>query len=171
MKAIDEFALFRKAVVKSLRKSYGCVISSYFNNNEKYNVYYGGFHLLLPGALKVSKPDCLQAVGSSASDRGNGHAWVPRVESSLWLGWEPDTIKYDVVFQINKKGFVSEFEGLLEKYYKTDMESHLSIRPYFLPMFTKPIAEALEDKTLEMVFPVNRFKRIRAVAHLNLKEI
>ncbi|RLI97725.1 MAG: hypothetical protein DRP00_03625 [Candidatus Aenigmatarchaeota archaeon] len=166
---MNEFDKFRKAVITSLKEGHGAIISSYASESE--NLYYGGIALLKDlSSIKVNRRDSLQAKGIYVTCTVNTLqklSWRLHVEHDAWLGWDPDSISYQVVFKVNNSRFVSEFKKILEKYSKEDILSQEQPRPYFLPMFTKPISRALSDGTIELLFPIDKVKRERAIKHLS----
>jgi len=166
---MNEFDEFRKAIRTSLNKGYGAIVTSYASKGKYW--YYGEIALLKNlSSIRINKRNSLEAEGIYASFRGNtpqNPGWKPRVEYDSWISWRPDTIKYDAVFKVSKPEFVSELERILEEYSKDDILLQEVLRPYFLPMFTKPIGKALSDGTIELLFPTDKIKRQRAIKHLS----
>jgi len=165
---MKEFNIFRKVVRDSLTKGKGALVTSYGSEGPEY--YYGGLYFLKDyNAIQVNRPNSLQVQGISVGERGNtiqNPGWRPNVEYNAWLSWEPDTIAYDVVFKINDLKFISELEEVIEEYKNQNILSQETLRPYFQPLFIKPISEALSNDMIELLFPIDKIKREEAIKHL-----
>lgn len=164
----EEFEIFRESLITSLARGKGVLETSYKDNNI--SGYYGGIALLKNlYEIRVNKIGDIEVEALYVSQQGNTRenpGFKPKVEHDACITWRPEYIGNQVTFQINNSDFVPELKKVIRDYKNQNILSQARLKPYYLPLFMKPISKALSNASIELVFPKDEKKKKKAVRHL-----